>query len=145
MRKFLLSIMMLACQTLAFADGSALLITFNDGTTTSYVLSEKPRVTFSEGNMLIQASDASAQYARADVSRFTFVDAGEASIKNLKQGSIAFEYHDNIIRLAGAQIEVFATNGTLVKKGSGNVSLEDLSDGVYAVKFKNQTIKVIKK
>ncbi len=137
--------MMLACQTLAFADGSALLITFNDGTTASYVLSEKPKVTFGGGNLLIQTGEASAEYARADVSRFTFIDAGEAGIEHLGQGSMAFEYQNNVVRIAGAAVEVYATNGSLVRKGTGTVSLDDLTAGVYILKIKNQTIKIIKK
>ena len=133
--------MTLACQTLAFADGSALLITFTDGTTASYVLSEKPRVTFGQGTLLITSAGASAEYERATISRFTFVDAAELGIGSLTEGSVAFEY----VRLAGAPIEVFTTGGTLIVRGTDSVSLSGLPSGIYVVRSGRHTVKIVKK
>ncbi len=137
--------MMLLCHNLAFAEGSALLITFHDGTTASYVLSEKPRVTFGDGTLQIATSDASTEYARADVSRFTFIDATEAGISQPTADRIAFEYRDNTVRVSGAPIEVYAADGTLVDKGFNTLSLANHSPGVYLVKVNRQVIKVMKK
>ena len=128
--------MTLACQTLAFADGSALLITFTDGTTASYVLSEKPRVTFGQGTLLITS---------ATVSRFTFVDAAELGIGPLTEGSMAFEYDGTTVRMAGAPIEVFTTGGTLLVRGTGSVSLSGQPSGIYVVRSGRHTVKVVKK
>ena len=131
MKKLFLCLMTLACQTLAFADGSALLITFTDGTTASYVLSEKPRVTFGQGTLLITSAGASAEYERTTVSRFTFVDAAELGIGPLTEGSMP--------------IEVFTPGGTLIVRGTGSVSLSGQPSGIYVVRSGRHTVKVVKK
>lgn len=145
MKKLLFCLMTLACQTLAFADGSALLITFTDGTTASYVLSEKPRVTFGQGTLLITSAGASAEYERATISRFTFVDAAELGIGPLTEGSMVFEYDGTTVRMAGAPIEVFTTGGTLIVRGTGSVSLSSQPSGIYVVRSGRHTVKVVKK
>lgn len=145
MRKLLLSVLALLCQTLAFADGSALLVTLRDGTTATYVLSEKPTVTFGATTMTVMVSDASTVYERGDVGQMTFIDAEEAGIAPLSEGSTYFEYKNNTVRMQGAAIQVYTPDGTLVKEAVDTASLDALPDGVYIIRMNRQSVKVIKK
>lgn len=145
MKRVLLSMFVLLCQIVVFAEGSALLVTLSDGSTAGYLLSEKPTVTFGENTLLIKSSEASTEYNRADVKRFTFVDADVLGIDPLSKGSTVFEYKNNTVRMEGAPIFIYRVNGELIKKGIGTVSIEDQPSGVYIIKMNSQSIKVVKK
>lgn len=145
MKRVLLSMFVLLCQIVVFAEGSALLVTLSDGSTAGYLLSEKPTVTFGESTLLIKSSEASTEYNRSDVKRFTFVDADVLGIDPLSKGSTVFEYKNNTVRMEGAPIIIYRVNGELIKKGIGTVSIEDQPSGVYIIKMNSQSIKVVKK
>lgn len=145
MKRVLLSMFVLLCHIVVFAEGSALLVTLSDGTTAGYLLSEKPIVTFGESTLQIKSSEASTEYNRADVKHFTFVDAEVLGIAPLSKGSTVFEFKNNTVRMDGAPIIIYTVNGELVKKGIGTVSIEDQPTGVYIIKMNNQSIKVVKR
>jgi hypothetical protein len=145
MRKKILTLLLLVCQTLAFANGSALLITLKDGRKAGYILSEKPSVTLGDSRMIIKVKDASTEYNVADVSTFTFIDASEyTGIEQLSQGSTKFEYRNGTIKAEGATIQVFTLDGKQLKNGVSTVSLSGQPNGVYVVKMNNQVIKIKK-
>lgn len=145
MKKKLLTLLLLACQTIAYADGSALLITLKSGNQAAYIFADKPVVTFSETAMNISVANATTEYQRADISNFTFVDASEvASIEEVSDNKTVFEYTSGVVRAIGATIEVYSLNGMLLKRGSSSVSLADQPVGVYVVKMGKQVIKVKK-
>lgn len=135
--------MLIVGQTLAWAEGSALLITFKDGRTAAYVLSQKPTLTFGDATLNIATEDASTEYQRADISKFGFVDADEVSgIGQLTQGSTQFEYRNGVIRATGGSVQVYSLNGQLLTSGGSTVQVSTLPAGVYVVKMNNQTIKI---
>lgn len=143
MRKQFLTLLLLAGQLAAFADGSALLITMKNGNTAGYVLSDKPTVTFGDGTLIVKAKEVSTEYQRADISKFSFVDAGEISgIQALPQGSTVFDYRNGILRAEGSTIQVYTLDGKLVNSGSNTISLTEQPAGVYVVKMGKQVIKV---
>ncbi len=145
MKKKILTLLLLTCQTLAFADGSALLITLKDGSKAGYILSQKPTVTFADSKLNVKVDDASTAYNVADVNTFTFVDEKEiTAIQELSQGSSLFEYRNGTIRAEGASIQVYSLDGKLVKNGESTVSLTNYPNGVYIVKMNNQIIKIRK-
>ncbi len=145
MKKQILTLLLLLCQTLAFAEGSALLITMKDGTKAGYLLSQKPTVTFNDAQLSIQVADASTAYNVADVNTFTFVDESEiTSIQEMPQGSALFEYRNGTIRAEGASIQVYTLDGKQLTNGESTVSLAGYPHGVYIVKMNNQVIKVRK-
>ena len=145
MKKIIFTLLLLICQTLAFANGSALLVTLKDGKKAGYILSEKPSVTFAGSKMIIKVNDASTEYNVADVSTFTFVDESEISgIDQLSQGSTKFEYRNGTVKAEGATIQVFTLDGKQLKSGVSTVSLIGQPNGVYVVKMNNQVIKIKK-
>ncbi len=145
MKRKIITLLLLTFQTLAFADGSALLITLKGGRKAGYILSEKPVVTFGDGKLSIKVSDASTEYNMADLSTFTFVDESEiTNINELPAGSALFKYRHGIISAEGANIQIFTLDGKLLQSGVSKVSVAGYPDGVYIVKMNNQIIKVRK-
>ena len=146
MKKILFTLLMLAGLVSARAEGSALCVTRTNGQVAYYILSEKPVVTFGETTMLIVTSNVSTEYQRTEVENFTFVDKKAITgIAQIGEGNTVFQYQDNTIRGAGGAIQVYNSQGKLVKQGEGIVSLDNQPQGVYVVKMNQQTIKVIKK
>ncbi len=145
MKKKILTLLLLACQTLAFAEGSALLVTLKDGKKAGYVLSQKPTITFNDSKLNINVSDASTEYNLADISTFTFVNEGDiTSIHELPKGSSLFEYRNGTIHSKGANIQVYTLDGKLLKNGESTISLMGYPNGIYVIKMNNQIIKVRK-
>ena len=146
MKKILFTLLMLVGVVSAQAEGSALCVTRTNGEVAYYILSEKPVVSFGETTMLIVAGNASTEYQRTEVEKFTFVDKKAITgIAQIGEGSTVFQYQDNTIRAVGGAIQVYNSQGKLVKQGEDTVSLNDQPQGVYVVKMNQQTIKVIKK
>ncbi len=145
MKKQILILLMLVCQTLAFAEGNALLITLKDGKKAGYLLSQKPTVTFNDAQLNIKTGDAATAYDLAEVNTFTFVDESEiTSIEALPAGSSLFEYRNGTIHAEGARIQVFTLDGKQLTDSESSVSLTNYPSGVYIVKMNNQVIKVRK-
>jgi hypothetical protein len=145
MKKSILTLLLLFCQTFLFAEGSALLVTLKDGKKAGYILSQKPSVTFEGAKLIIIVDDVSTDYDMADVSGFTFVDASEINeIKDLKHGDTLFEYLNGTIRSEGSDIHVYTLDGKLLKSGKSTISLIGQPSGVYVVKMNRQTIKIKK-
>ena len=131
------------CQTMAFAGGSALLITFNNGNTAEYVLSEQPKVSFDGNMMQIVTSDVSTSYVRSEVKNFSFVEApAPTAIDVVPQVHNTFEYRDATVRTSGSTVEVYSLDGRLIHSGTSIVSLASEPSGVYVVKTGNQVIKI---
>lgn len=145
MKKKILTLLLLACQMLAFADGSALLITFKDGKKAGYILSQKPTVTFADSKLNIKVDDASTEYNVADVNTFTFVDEKEITgIEEIAKGNSLFEYRNGRIHAEGASIQVYSLDGKQLTHGETTVSLANYPNGVYVIKMNNQVIKIRK-
>ena len=145
MKKKILTLLLIACQTLAFAEGSALLVTKKDGSKLGYLLSEKPVVSFSGTALTIKTTEVSTDIERADISTFTFVPENEVTtIKQVSKDNSVFEYRGGTFRADGATIQVYTVGGRLVKSAVGSVSLSNEPGGVYIVKANNQVIKINK-
>lgn len=136
--------LMLAASTAAFAEGHALKVLLTNGSSETYYLSEKPRISFAGDDMMIASSTASTSYARKDVASITFEDAS-TSIDNVKKAnSTSYRFDGNSFEADGMQISVYNMAGKQVTAGKDAVSLKSLQPGVYVVKAGKQSIKIKK-
>ena len=143
MKKFALTVLLCAAASSAFAASNALRVELTDGTTSTFVLSEKPKVTFSGSQMNIATADASASFERADVKAMNFTDAsGIADVKG--DSDFLYKYDGETFEAPGLEISVYSIDGKLSAGGLDSVSLSDLPSGVYAVKAGDRTIKILK-
>lgn len=129
----------------ALADSTVLRVNLKDGTSATYVLEKKPRVTFEEGLVLIESEGTSTNYRRSDVCSFSF-ESTSASISGMHvESDIVYRYADNIFQADGRPITVYNLNGNAVTYGNDRVSLAELPAGVYIVLAGRQSVKIIKK
>lgn len=148
MKKFIPLMLMLLVPLSLFAAGKALKVSFTDGSSATYKLSETPKVTFSGADMLITTSTASTTHARSEVANLTFVDASDdpTAIARVKDvNNITYRFDNNSFEADGADISVYSTSGALVTEGKNAVSLQSLRSGIYIVKAGKQAIKINKK
>ena len=81
MRKLLLSLLALFCCIIAKAEDKSLIITFNDNTTQTFVLSTLPQITMANNKMTILAGATTAEYDLYKIK--TFIFSGTTNIRNI--------------------------------------------------------------
>lgn len=143
MKKILLSIGILLCSAAAFAQGTALKLTLTDGTSDTYLLNEKPAITFSGSDMLIATPEISSTYPRADVQSMIFTDSPDSGIEQTGNDTL-YIYTNNTFTCEGHQITVYTLSGAVEAIGFGSVSLAGLPKGIYIINVNNKSIKVIR-
>lgn len=124
---------------------TALQLSLKDGSRQTYVLSEKPVITFGTDNLTITTPEASASCLRSEVESFRFVAKPISGITVASTGNSIFRYDGNTVEVAGSLIRLHDTAGRLVATGMERVSLENLASGIYIATFENQSVKIIKK
>ena len=143
--------------TSAVASGSsALTIHVTDGSKVTFLLSERPAVTFSDGYLLITSDDADASYPLSDVIKFTFgdIDDEDTGIDSLPVDETTFGYDGGAIVVtglnSGSTAKVYTIGGMMVHSesisdGSWTYSLSSLSSGIYIININGKSFKISKK
>lgn len=157
MKKIILLLFISLISSLGYAQKErVLLLSMQDGTSVTFFLKEKPRVTFS-GEMLEIISEASqANVKRTEVREIKFVmqedseiaiDEAKASenvgidnemivIENIEQGSVV-----KVLTIDG---RIVATEAA-AENNSARISLTSLSAGIYLLNYNDTIIKFIKR
>lgn len=107
------------------------------GGVASYAFSEKPVITYVGDNLHIETVAISIDYPVANVQKLTFEDS-ESSIGELQ------------VKDDSSDILVYNLKGQLVKRvdcedGISQLNIQDLPSGIYVVKNRNTTFKIVKK
>lgn len=150
----LLSFLLLVAAPI-FANPCVVVAT-EDGETELY-LSEEPTITFNGRKVILTTSTQSFELTPQSISDIRFEDRDPNSIENAT-GSIkrrAYIVTDNGVTLNGClpgeSVAVYSANGAMigVAKASGNgqatISTTKMPAGVYIIKAKSSTIKIIRK
>jgi len=139
MKRLVLSLLTLFAAATSWAD-SALFVHQRNGGVVEFAFSERPVVTYSEGNLIISAANASVTYPLENMQKFTF---GEVD--------------DDVTRIAAPANEkpqptyIYSVDGKLMrtlKPGEGgktSASVEGLPAGTYIVKNGKTSYKIQKK
>lgn len=153
-RRMLASAVMLAAAGAAFA-GSYLVVHFADGSTTSFVVDDKPRVTFGDDRMSIRSAEIVTDYAVADVKKFEFSDKSSDAMLEAGGQEVRYTFTDaatlradglragervSVVSAAdGRQAATFQADAD----GSLVIDLSPLAAGVYVVAPQySRTIKI---
>ena len=149
--KLLLSFMLLFVCATAFAQ-SALVVELRDGSSATFLLAEKPRVTFVGEQMDVVSSSASMEINRRDVMNWHF-SALPTSVDDITVEAKAMLEENNLV-ISGISeettITLYTLSGAVVKRttvinGNCTIPLDGLTAGVYLVKYNNTTFKFLKK
>jgi len=141
----------------AMANGpkTQLVIWAKDGTQVAYALAEKPKVTFTETNLVITTNGMEVNYTLANMARFTYEYNTVTAITNLQTDESLFNFNGESLIFpalkANSTVSVYSLNGTLVFKktvrqnGEYAFPLSNLNTGVYMVNVNGLTYKIAKK
>lgn len=143
MKKLILTLTLVAASFASAHAEWALKVSLADGSEPTYVLAEKPAITFEGQNMVIKTSDASTEYPRADVINMTFTSE-VSSVEDITNTSSILSYVGGVVVAPDTDIMVYDLNGRMCISGHGEVSLDQLPAGIYIVATPYQTLKVIK-
>lgn len=147
--------MAIMAQSSGGADRNFLVVETKDHVLTTYMLADKPEVSFAEDGMHVKSTKGDFIYNLSDVLRFTYKkqDPNGISEQRIEQASI--DYDGGVLVVsgikAGASVGIYAMDGkpvqqlTATRTGTYRISLSSLPQGVYLVKAENITYKIMKR
>lgn len=116
-----------------------------DGTSRTFLLSEKPVINFPGEEMTVATSDASFSCLRADVENMVFVDDTSAVNKIEAGDGELFSFINGVVDCPGADITIYDLGGAVCSSGRDSLSIDNLKAGIYIVKTNQHCVKIIKK
>jgi hypothetical protein len=154
-RKFLLFVMGLLWLSPSYADSDMLVVWLKNGGKVSYALSERPVMRQQQSSLVLKTSKVEVEYAVDNVLKMTF-DSQASGLKEIDAASKAgLRQNSDYVIVTGEQprsvISVYTSGGVLFKQvrtdnqGNAVFSLSEMPQGVYVVKSKNVSSKIIKK
>lgn len=156
MKRKILFLMLLQFCIFAIADESQtqLVIWAKDGTKVTYALAEKPKITFTENEIVVNTNNVEISYDLDKMSRFTYESGGTTDITDLKY-NCTFNFQNEALIFpalsANSAISIYSLNGFLVFKktvqtaGEYAFPLSNLNAGMYLVNVNGMTYKILKK
>ena len=154
MTKVLLLAVLCLCSSAIKADDMVLQVWLADGQTMSINLSEEPRTTYSDGNLVIMTTKTTVTFPLEKVKKFTYRDASNG-INQPNVVKAAFSADGETLSFSdlksGTTILLYNVAGQLLRSvtpDSGNravVSVSQLPTGVYVVKMNDATYKITKR
>ena len=144
--------------TMVFAySNKALIIERQNGMKMTFLLKEKPELSFSNHVLHISVNGKNTEFEINNVNQFYFKEDDESAIEDVKANNIWISYQsDNIVVLEGVKksdnIRIYSINGlqypncVTISENHAKVSLASLPKGAYLINIQNkQTFKVYKK
>ena len=136
--------------------GHMLVLQLASGRTQSYILSEKPTITFDGAYLKVESGAESIPFLRSDIKDFHFAEVTDISSVEHGELRVVRRNNDELnlygLEEADKHIRVYRISGTpcpvdiSLNATAATVSLETLPKGIYVVKIGNkQSIKITKK
>jgi len=156
MKKILLMLLSFSSlSTMADEPKTQLVVWAKDGTKVAYALAEKPKITFTETNLVIAAQGVEVNYMLENMARFTYESNTATAITNLKTGKASVRLDGESLLFpslsANSTVSLHALNGTLIfnktvqAAGEYSFPLSNLNAGVYVVSVNGLTYKIMKR
>lgn len=156
MKKILLSLMFcLSIVAKAEDNPTNLVVWAKDGTKVAYALSEKPKVTFTETDLVITTKGIEVNYSLTNMARFTYEADDFTVIRNLRTDEVSFKIDSESLIFpalhASSTVSLHSLNGALIfsktvhTAGEYSLSLSNLKTGVYVVTVNDLTYKIVKR
>lgn len=141
MKKLIIIIAAVVSVAFGSEGASRLKVTLSDGTAPTFVLADKPVVTFPGMDVVFTTSEATVEFARSKVVNMEFEDV--ATVVDTVGDQVDFRYIGGIISAAG-RIVVYTLDGRLCLEGYDSLSTSDLPAGGYVVRTTSHTVKILK-
>lgn len=141
--------------SMANESKTLLVVWAKDGTQIAYALAEKPKVTFTETDLVIKTDSVEVNYSLENMARFTYENEETVPITNLQTGKNSFKLAGESLLFpslkANSTVSLYSLNGTLVLNktvrtaGEYSFPLSGLNAGVYVVTVNGLTYKIVKR
>jgi hypothetical protein len=139
----------------AESNPTNLVVWANDGARVAYALTEEPKVTFTETDLIITTTNVEVNYTLDNMARFTYESDENVNLIDIKTEEMVFKLRGESLLFpalkANSTVSVYSLNGTLVLKKNIQVTgeyffpLATLNTGVYVVTVNGISYKVVKK
>lgn len=138
------------------AENTKLIVSFKDGNKIAYILDKKPKLTFSNSNLVVAIDDINVDYPLEGILQWSYEDNDVTTITNRYQSDdISFCYSkDKIVIMAHKKESTFllsSINGVLVFQTRIKAEeqfvfpLSKLNSGVYIVTVNGISNKITKR
>lgn len=132
----------------------------HSGSSFSYALEHKPVVTYENGEIVVTTTgDESATYIAAEVAKFTLseeaVSDDATSVENVALPQGVMKNKGNVLTFSsfepGTRVQIYSVNGMLIVNepigadGNLEICVSEYPSGIYVVKAKGITCKIVKK
>lgn len=141
--------------TMADEPKTQLVVWAKDGMQVAYALAEKPKVTFTETDLVITANGVEVNYSLENMARLTYEDNTTTAITNLQTGKVSVKLDGESLLFpalkANSIVSLYSLNGTLVfnktirTEGDYSFLLSGMNAGVYVVTVNGLTYKIVKR
>lgn len=157
MKTKLLMLLMFCLSFSAKAEGERthLVVWSKDGSKVAYALTETPKLTFTDTDLVIDTRTVKVSYSINQLARFTYEANGDEAIRSIETGDNAFRFDGDLLLFpslaAGSTVSVHTLGGSLVLSrtvsaaGQYSFPVSHLDMGVYIVSVNGLTYKILKK
>lgn len=121
----------------------------------TYVLNDRPVVSWSDTDVVITTADLTVSYPLSELWKFTFGMQANAAAALCQETDGQMQMQDGLLRLSGfpanMPIAVYSLDGhvaataTTLTDGTATIRIHTLATGIYVVKTGSTTHKIIKK
>ncbi len=132
-QKLLFLLMFLLTSSMAWAEDGKMTVWLSGDKTVQVLFSEKPEITYADGNVTLKGTTTELSWPIEDVKRLTF-DDDATDIENVAAAGLD---------ILSDRYDAYDLGGKLVKQQAG--SLSELPAGKYILKNGSVTIKVLRK
>lgn len=151
----ILFLLCLCLSVMAEGENTNLVVWSKDGHKVAYALSETPKLTFTETDLVIETSKVTVNYNLENLARFTYEGGEEEAIRSLETGDNTFRFDGDMLLFpslaAGSNVSIHSLSGaqiinkTIQTAGEYSFPLSHLDAGVYVVVVNGLTYKILKK
>lgn len=155
-KKYILLLLSFLClSALADEPKTQLVVWAKDGTKVAYALTEMPKITFTETDLIITTNGVEVEYKLENMARFTYENENSLDIVNLENVKDKLMINGDVLLFpslrANSKIAIYSLDGkllffkTVLSSGEYAFPLEKLDAGVYLVHVNDITYKIMTK
>jgi hypothetical protein len=151
-KKILTLILLIFCVALLRAqEFNTLVVAMDDGTSTKVLLGSQPKVSFNGTTLEIATNTTVLQFDRTKLRSFRTIYEPSTGVGGVKSQSGKFIQKGDLLIFqnlpSGSNVRVFGSDGRLMRaataEGSYEISLSQLSAGLYIVNLNGISTKII--
>lgn len=154
MCRWITALMFAIIPALTYAADDTLIVTYRNNQTFSYVLADRPNVTFDGMQLFVRSDVFDDSHSMSDVKTFTFASFSEISEVKADERRIVFTDTKSVSLegfTEGTAVSVSDMSGcivlsaTVTADGTAIIDLTKLSVGVYVVAAAGKSYKILKR